>query len=561
MTVKIGVFFFALIVGIAGMVAPAMAATEEEIQASIVNGTAWLAANQNPDGSWGSGNVIAETGLVLYKLIDRAIELGKDPIEVCNPVPSTTCYEYAQNVKDGLNFTMTNVETRKITPQDHTSGATGTIDDPDTNGNGIGLAWESAVCGIIPCGDRESYTTGIITGSLSLLDGTETVAVGPYAGTAYSAIVQDAVDWLSYAQSDVTVLGSAEGGWEYSGRDNSSGGDNSVTGYAVLGLAEAEAAGYNVPGWVKTELSVWIDYIQTDADVPGCDFGGGSDCDGGSGYWQPGSWVNILKTGNLIEEMTLYGDSKTAPRLVNATDYITRHFFDPNIEPGWGYSLNPANYQAMFTTMKGLEYAGIDLLDINNDGTPEFDWWLNFTDVIVSQEIPSVPGQGYWTGCYWGDQYLCTTWALLTLEKTAPPAPQIIEGRMTGGGSIFTEKGMRVTHGFELHCNASKAPNNLQINWGKKDKFHLESLTEASCRDNPNIDEAPPVAGFDTYEGKGTGRYNGASATAHWIFADAGEPGKDDTALIQVWDAGGNLVLEVSGNLNNGNNQAHEENP
>jgi len=394
----------------------ANAATPEQIEASIQNGTAWLVANQNPDGSWGTSNQIAETGLILYKLIDRAQELGKDPLEVCGSSPTATCYVYAQNVKDGLNFTMTNVQTVAITPQDHTAGATGTIDNPDNNGNGKGLAWESQAGG-----DRRSYSTGIVTAALSLLDGTKTVAVGPYAGTAYSLIVQDAVDFLAYAQSDA---GSAQGGWVYDGQNNGSGADNSVSGYAVLGLAEAQSKGYNVPAWVKTELNVWIDYIQTDVNTPFCDNSGGPyDCIGGSGYEQPGSWVNILKTGNLIQEMTLNGDSNTAPRVVNAKNYITRHFFDTNIEPGWGYSLNPAHYQAMFTTMKGLEYANVPLLDINGDGTPEFDWWLNFTDVIVAQEIPAGAGQGYWSRCDWGDDNLCTAWALLTLEKTAPESP------------------------------------------------------------------------------------------------------------------------------------------
>lgn len=54
------------------------------------------------------------------------------------------------------------------------------------------------------------------------------------------------------------------------------------------------------------------------------------------------------------------------------------------------------------------------------------------------------------------------------------------------------------------------------------------------------------------------GRYNGVpGATAKWTFTDAGEPGKNDTATITIVDAGGNVVLNVSGNLKNGNQQAH----
>ena len=131
-------------------------------------------------------------------------------------------------------------------------------------------------------------------------------------------------------------------------------------------------------------------------------------------------------------------------------------------------------------------------------------------------------------------------------------------GKMTGGGSVFTQAGARVTHGFELYCNTSSNPNNLEINWGKGNKFHLDSLTSAFCTDDPNIAQAPPKATFDTYKGTGTGTYNGVSGyTAQWTFVDAGEPGKNDTANIVIKDPSNNVVLQVSGNLNSGNQQAH----
>jgi hypothetical protein len=132
------------------------------------------------------------------------------------------------------------------------------------------------------------------------------------------------------------------------------------------------------------------------------------------------------------------------------------------------------------------------------------------------------------------------------------------KGRMTGGGHI-TSGGLRVTHGFTLNCDKAKGSNNLQVNWGKGNKFHLESLASASCSDDPSISEGKPVAGFDTYRGSGTGRYNGQSgATAEWVFTDAGEPGKNDTFTIKVTDASGTVVLDASGKLT-GNHQAHPE--
>lgn len=149
-------------------------------------------------------------------------------------------------------------------------------------------------------------------------------------------------------------------------------------------------------------------------------------------------------------------------------------------------------------------------------------------------------------------------------------APTVVKfgGRMTGGGSIFTDDGTRVTHGFELRCDVNRPPHRLEINihpasGGAGRKFHLETLSFAECTDDPSINPIPPPAPFDTYEGKGTGRYNGQSgATAEWIFTDAGEPGRDDRIKkLIIRDAGGNVVLfvpEPGKTLTYGNHQAHK---
>lgn len=140
-----------------------------------------------------------------------------------------------------------------------------------------------------------------------------------------------------------------------------------------------------------------------------------------------------------------------------------------------------------------------------------------------------------------------------------PPPPPGLEGRMTGGGSVFGQGRNRVTHGFQLRCDADDPRQNLEINWGRPaNRFHLLDLTFAECTDDPNIDEGRPIAGFDTFRGRGTGRYNGVDgATVEFIFTDAGEPGRNDRARILIRDAGGNVVLDVDGTLQFGNHQAH----
>jgi len=133
----------------------------------------------------------------------------------------------------------------------------------------------------------------------------------------------------------------------------------------------------------------------------------------------------------------------------------------------------------------------------------------------------------------------------------------VISGRMTGGGSIF--KGdLRITHGFELHCNASDTPNNLEINWDGGNNFHLTTLLTARCIDNPAIAPPPPNADFDTFIGTGVGTCNGLPAAISFILTDAGEPGSKDTATYAI--SGGCTLMAPTANLDKGNHQAHKQN-
>ncbi len=135
-------------------------------------------------------------------------------------------------------------------------------------------------------------------------------------------------------------------------------------------------------------------------------------------------------------------------------------------------------------------------------------------------------------------------------------ASSVDKRRMTGGGK-FTDGTTTVTHGFVLHCVPSRTPNNLEVNWGNGNKFHLASLTSATCSEGAPPSEGQPVAGFNTYVGSGTGSLNGVSgATATWTFTDHGEPGTNkDTAEIHITASNGNL--NVTSTQFNGNHQAH----
>jgi hypothetical protein len=420
---KITLILVTVVLLIGLVLVPAQAANEADIEQAIIDGLVWLTAQQNmnpldPDyGSWNAyyGQLGAGTGLALYKLCERAYELNYES-------PFDPAYEYSGNVSAGFTWMFNHLTAVEISVQDHTAGATGTMDDPDSRVNGLGVRTSTGY---------QIYTTGIMLAAIAASGTPDRPNEGgmDVDGDAvidtYQEIAQDIVDFLAFAQSDGINAGfhgyTLEGGWEYQAIDNGNpaGGwmsDQSNSGYAMLGLAEAQAFGCTIPDWVKTELSWWIDWVQDDVDN---DPPAGND--GGSLYSYPGDFigVNILKTGNLIFQMALAGDTPTTPRVQDALDYLERHWADAsgaNSPAGWDG--NPAQYQAMFCAMKGLEYMGIDTF-----GAGPIDWFEDFSDAIVAQQDKTAgPTYGSWQNSSGrGEPVIITEWALLTLEKVAPP--------------------------------------------------------------------------------------------------------------------------------------------
>lgn len=159
---------------------------------------------------------------------------------------------------------------------------------------------------------------------------------------------------------------------------------------------------------------------------------------------------------------------------------------------------------------------------------------------------------------------------------TPPEDAEFVDGRMTGGGSVFTGEndffvpaGTRVTHGFELNCDATITPNNLQVDIhlpdGESLRFHLEELEGALCWNDPEADPRPPVAPFDHYFGYGVGSLNGEEGyCADWLFTDQGEPGTEDRIeLLRIYDCADefffSILLEDGHTLTFGNHQAHKQ--
>ncbi len=385
---------------------PAQAATPEEIEDSIVAGIDWLVSVQNPNGSWGptDSDQFGTTGLILVKLQDRAFELGYDG-------PFDPAYPLNANVTAGLDYLFLYANNVSISNQ--------SAGDPDTDGDGQGVYVANRV-----------YDTAILMMAIAAgRDPARVVTTGPLTGWTYGDVLQDLADWIAYAQTD-TVDG--RGGWYYSAVNGGSWADQSNAGYALLGLSYARAPLYgyesNIPNFVATELDFWINWLQDDVGV------GDPQYDGGSAYstgWGLGIWINSLKTGNLLTQMAFVGDAPSDTRVVDALDYIGRHWNGDWIQ-GWGNN-DTVHYQATYCLMKGFEAMGIPL-----DGVPGVaDWYQDMADAIVADQDVA----GYWptnpayifgvgTGIegfinHWVSPELSTAWALLALERFAPPPPVI----------------------------------------------------------------------------------------------------------------------------------------
>ncbi len=368
-----------LVISVAGammlsaLAIPARAATQDQINQAITNGLTWLVSQQNTNGSWqGSSGYtpVAYTGYAVLKLEQRAFELGYAS-------PFDDVYPYKTNVVNGLNYLFNQATTNGRAP-----GICFAPGDEDTETYGTGIAMMAIAASRAP--------TNIVNVSNSIVN-----------GMTYKEVLQSIVNYFAASQNP-------DGGWRYYASNEPS--DNSNTGFAVLGLRYAEAPifGFDcvIPETLKAALSTnWINAIQVS---------GGAN-DGGSDYMAGSGWVNLLKTGNLLFEMSFVGDDTSIQRVQRAIAYIERNWNDSNEDPGW----MPHNYLAMQCLMEG--FGSLDTTTITVNGT-NVDWFGQFTDAIVTNQ----QSNGSWpadsnTETY--DAMLSTEWALLVLEKVSPVDP------------------------------------------------------------------------------------------------------------------------------------------
>jgi len=356
----------------------ASAATPEEIELAITNGLAWLVSQQQVGGSWQYGTLpnpevdVALTGLAVLKLEERAKELGKDPFD------PTTDYPYAGNVIRGLDYVLSYLLS-------------------DANGVHFGF-------------DTDVYSTSIAMMAIAASDAPgRHITAGPLNEQTYQQALQGMMNWMAYAQN---VAGCEIGGWGYVARQLGWA-DNSNSGYATLGIGFAAAPspkgfGLTIPPAVLSRLQTFVNNVQ----VTSGPYLGGSiynPC-----WVSPNpTWVNTLKTGNLLYERALIGEGLSDSGVQNAVGFIQTYWNNQAcVCDGGGWM---GDYQAVFCLMKGLEALDIRKLTV---GGSEIDWFDAVSNYIINNQDP----QGFWLHTQ-GEETpatIDTVWALLTLERVVP---------------------------------------------------------------------------------------------------------------------------------------------
>ncbi|MEE4110368.1 MAG: hypothetical protein V2I24_13535, partial [Halieaceae bacterium] len=304
----------------------AMAATEAEKRKAIDDGLAYLAGTQNANGSFDGGGLdyqLAQTGSAVLAFLEEKPNWGSN------------AGAYQTVVDKGLDFLLSNASVVGISPQP--------AGNPDGDGNGVGVK-------LYPGGinNRDTYVTGIALPAIAS-SGTpnKPVTVGPLAGRTdgtgpggawtHRDVVQNVVDYYAYGQSD-PATGNNRGGWRYYANFGNS--DQSTTQWPVISSLYATKMGVSTPGFVKSELSNWVNYIQNPTT-------------GAAGYQSPFSPLGELnETGALLIMQDYLNLPAGNPRVQAALAYINANwtqFANSTWDGNFGHPY------AMWAIYKGLE--------------------------------------------------------------------------------------------------------------------------------------------------------------------------------------------------------------
>jgi hypothetical protein len=389
--------------------------TPQERETAINAGLAWLANRQNmmtgevDDIGW----PVALTALAVLKWEEHARRwLHMDPFN--------DAYIYKPNIVAGWKYIFQHAVLIGIDAE------------PDGNPD-INYVNNKGVYFLSPGTDRPGYETGMVMMALEASDHKDFTVndlSSQVNGYTYLEVMQDLVDYVSWAQNDEPNC--CRGGWIYGAYNNgvmegpgfgSPYSDNSVSQWPVLGLMSASNWGANPPNWVRDELyNHWIPHSQA---YPG---------DGGFWYRNPSHpyhWENVTLTASGMIQLTYCGELKNSSRMSAAQSYIAINWVSGGADPNIGnlycmYGVMKASMLAQPGPAPGIVNYGID------NWQDEYDVWIRDHQVA-----------GHWDGQY-AEQHdntdsdiLATEFALLILQKIAPIQPTAAPALTEWGLIIF----------------------------------------------------------------------------------------------------------------------------
>jgi len=356
----------------------------ETILQAIDDGLAWLASQQNADGSVSSGYPVAYTGLAVLKWAEHATRFeNKDPFD--------PTYAYSHNIEIGLNYLFNHSYNVAMTVQP--------AGDPDfalVNDNGI-MFYDSS--------SRQTYETGIVLQTIVATDNPDRIVeYGTHAGWTYLDVVKDVVDYISFSQVD---SGDRRGGFGYT---SSSGGDNSNSQWPILGLLAAGEWEVYAPTWVAEENMIWTNLTQDLNGVPFTNphYGSFAYLVSGSTYYYNDHDLTASGMIQLVYQERML-DRDISSRITAARNWIDHAWDWPHSGSYW-YE-NVGYLYSMYAVMKASLLADIEYYG-SHDWGEEYDQWL----------ITNQYGDGHWDGENWhgSNNILDTAFALLILQRIAP---------------------------------------------------------------------------------------------------------------------------------------------
>jgi len=269
-------------------------------------------------------------------------------------------------------------------------------DNPDTNGNGIGIE-------VRDYGYRPVYEGGMIMDAI-IASGTPDADSGrDFDGDGntdtYREVLQDMCDMYAYGQYDGTT-GSYGiiGGWRYNWNQWP---DNSACQWAAIGMIPAQEPPWNctVPHWVKDYNNNWLNYSYS---TP---FRGHPEW-GGFGYTYPG-WGDALTPSGMVQ-LDFCGATSADPRWVHCERWLADNWKD--VGRDW---LDRNNVYAYYAFAKAMRLAHPD--PVVTFSSNNFDWYRGdgITMGLAEKIADKLIADSNWD--YYGP-VLGTSWCVIILK-------------------------------------------------------------------------------------------------------------------------------------------------